>query len=195
MSSLDWIMLENRQKSDLKGEKMGGKLRKKIVPFATVGTLSAPLGTVDIIRNAEVSATSESENFPLDNIVDGSIGPGSSQWVAGTIGPQTLTFKFDTAQNITRVIYEIEEQEVARTQEICFEVSRDSGAHFREILRHEYNFSPEGSTFQREELKLDLDQTTELKMIIKPDKGNINCRAKLNHIEFQVLGQHIHMGN
>ncbi len=165
---------------------MSDKLRKKIIPSTTGATILAPVSTIDIIRNAEVIATSESENLPLDNIVDGSTGPGSSQWVAGTIGPQTLIFKFDTPQSITRVIYEIEEQEVTRTQEVCFEVSTDSGAHFREILRHEYNFSPEGSTFQREELKLDLHHTTDLKMIIKPDKGNINCRAKLNYIEFQA---------
>lgn len=148
--------------------------------------MPAPANTIDIIRNAEVAVTSESENSPLDNIVDGSTGPGSSQWVAGSTGPQTLIFKFDAPQNITAIIYEIEEREIARTQEICFEVSTDSGVRFREILRHEYNFSPDGSTFQREELKLDLSQITDLKMTIKPDKGNLNCRARLNHIAFQV---------
>ncbi|NDU80196.1 MAG: hypothetical protein G3I11_02440 [Ferrovum sp.] len=165
---------------------MSEKLKKKIILFITGATILAPVNTIDIIHNAEVTVTSESENSPLDNIVDGSIGPGSSQWVAGTIGLQALVFKFDTPQSIIRVIYEIQEQDVARTQEVCFEVSTDSGANFREILRQEYNFSPAGSTFQREELKLDLHQITDLKMIIKPDKGNINCRAKLNHIEFQV---------
>lgn len=165
---------------------MPEKLRKKIIPSATGAVIPASVNTLDIIRNAEVIATSESENFPLDNIVDGSTGPGSSQWVAGTTGPQTLIFKFDTPQNITTIVYEIEEREVARTQEVCFEASTDSGAHFREILRHEYNFSPDGSTFQREELKLALPQTTELKMTIKPDKGNPDCRAKLNHIAFQA---------
>lgn len=165
---------------------MREKLRKKVMPSATGAAMLAPADTIDIILNAEVIVTSESENFPLDNIVDGSTGPGSSQWVAGSTGPQTLIFKFDTPQNITGIVYEVEEQEVARTQEVCFEVSTDSGAHFREIMRHEYNFSPDGSTFQREELKLDLPQITDLKMIIKPDKGNLNCRAKLNHISFHA---------
>lgn len=149
-----------------------------------VNTHSA--NTIDIIRNAEVIATSDSEDFPLDNIVDASTGPGSSQWVAGSSGPQILIFKFDTPQNISGIVYEIEERELARTQEVCFEASTDAGAHFREIMRHEYNFSPDGSTFQREELKLNLPLTTDLKMIIKPDKGNLNRRAKLNHIAFQV---------
>ncbi len=165
---------------------MHEKLRKKIVPSANEAAMPATANTIDIIRSAELIATSESENFPLDNIVDGSTGLGSSQWVAGSAGPQTLIFKFDSPQNITAIVYEIEEREVARTQEICFEVSTDSGAHFREILRHEYHFSPDGSTFQREELKLDLPQLTDLKMTIKPDKGNLACRAKLNHIAFQL---------
>lgn len=165
---------------------MNDKLRKKIIPSAAKPDMPAPENTIDIIRNAEVIATSESENFPLDNIVDGSTGPGSSQWVAGSAGAQTLIFKFDAPQDITAIIYEIEERDIARTQEICFEVSTDSGAHFREILRHEYNFSPDGSTFQREELKLDLHQVTDLKMTIKADKGNLDCRAKLNHIAFQA---------
>ena len=163
---------------------MHEKLRKKIISSEAGTATSAPANTIDIIRNAEVIATSESANFPLDNIVDGSTGPGSSQWVAGAAGPQTLVFKFDAPQNIAGIVYEIEEREVARTQEICFEVSTDSGAHFREILRHEYNFSPDGSTFQREELKLGLAHVTDLKMTIKPDKGNLDRRAKLNHIAF-----------
>lgn len=166
--------------------KMREKLRKKIIPSAMGVAMPTPANTIDIIRHAEVIATSESENFPLDNIVDGSMGPGSTQWVAGTTGPQTLVFKFDMPQHLTGILYEIEEKDVARTQEVSFEVSFDSGAHFQEILRHEYNFSPDGSTFQREELKLDLSRVTDLKMIIKPDKGNLSCLAKLNYIAFQA---------
>jgi hypothetical protein len=37
-----------------------------------------------------------------------------------------------------------------------------------------------------EELKLDLPQITDLKMTIKPDKGNLGCSARLNHIGFQA---------
>lgn len=161
---------------------MREKLRKKIISAATGVALPVPVNIIDMVQHAEVIATSESEKFPLDNIVDGSMGPGSSQWVAGTTGPQTLVFKFDAPQHITGIVYEIEEKDVARTQEVSFEVSSDSGAHFREILRHEYNFSPDGTTFQREELKLDLSRITDLKMTIKPDKGNLNCLAKLNYI-------------
>lgn len=53
-------------------------------------------------------------------------------------------------------------------------------------MRQEYNFSPDGCTLQREEMKLDLSRNTDLKMTIKPDKGNLNCLARLNYIAFLV---------
>lgn len=164
-------------------KKVREKLRKKIVSPAIVDAVTA-VNVIDIIQNAEVIATSESENFPLDNIVDGSTGPGSSQWVAAKSGTQTLIFKFDMPRHLRAIVYEIEEKDVARTQEVCFEVSSDSGASFSEILRQEYNFSPGGSTFQKEQLTVDLPGITAVKMTIKPDKGGGNALAKLNHLAF-----------
>ena len=164
---------------------MSERLRKRIIGPTPPVAAGLPADAIDIVREAEVLATSESEAHPLDNIVDGSTGPGSSQWVAGTAGPQTLIFKFDAPRHIAGLVYETEEKEVARTQEVSFEVSTDQGAHFREILRQEYNFSPDGSTFHREELAFDLPAATDLKMVIKPDKGNRDCRAKLNYIAFR----------
>lgn len=77
------------------------------------------------------------------------------------------------------IVYEIDKPEIARIQEVSFEVSSDSGAYFRKILRQEYNFSLNGDTLQRKEMKPDLSRNTDLKMTIKPDKGNLNCLAKL----------------
>ena len=164
---------------------MERKLRKHIVAPSPEVRTGMPGDAIDIIVEAEVLVTSEAEGFPLDNIVDSSSGPGSSQWVAGTTGPQTLVFKFDAPQHISGINYEIEENETARTQEVSFEVSSDAGAHFREVLRQEYNFSPDGSTYEREELTFDLPGVTQLRMVIKPDKGNRECRAKLNSIVFR----------
>jgi hypothetical protein len=35
----------------------------------------------------------------------------------------------------------------------------------------QYNFSPNGSTYQREELRLDLNEVTHLRLIVVPNKG------------------------
>jgi hypothetical protein len=49
------------------------------------------------------------------------------------------------------LVYEVEETMRDRTQEVGVEVSDDGGPAYRQILVQEYNFSPRGATFQREE--------------------------------------------
>ena len=71
--------------------------------------------------------------------------------MAGEPGEQTLILAFDAPQAIRRVVLEVEEPEVARTQELQLAVSTDGGRTYREVLRQEYNFSPPGTTFERED--------------------------------------------
>ena len=47
-----------------------------------------------------------------------------------------------------------------RTQEVRVEVSEDGGRSYRQILVQEYNFSPVGATYQREEQRFNLRQVT-----------------------------------
>ena len=51
------------------------------------------------------------------------------------------------------------------------EVSQDGARTFRQILVQEYNFSPRGVTYQREEQRLDLDRVTHLRLAIVPNKN------------------------
>ena len=53
--------------------------------------------------------------------------------------------EFDRPQTISRLVYEVEEAERERTQEVRVEVSEDGGRTYRQILVQEYNFSPGGS--------------------------------------------------
>ena len=48
-----------------------------------------------------------------------------------------------------------------------------------EVLRQGYNFSPPGTTFEREEWALQGDGVTHLRLQIEPDKGGMPCRATL----------------
>jgi hypothetical protein len=75
---------------------------------------------------------------------------------------------FDSPQVIRRVVLEVEEPEIARTQELQLAVSTDGGWTNRELLRQEYNFSPPGMTFQREDWAVNLDAVTHLRVVIKP---------------------------
>ena len=125
-------------------------LRKQIIGKAPATPAPMP-GEIDLTAVAVVQVTSESPEHPVDHAFDGRRGPGGSRWMAGEPGEQTLILAFDAPQAIRRVILEVEEPEVARTQELQLAVSTDGGRTYREVLRQEYNFSPPGTTFERED--------------------------------------------
>ena len=75
---------------------------------------------------------------------------------------------FDTPQTIRQIGLEVEEPEVARTQELQVSFSSDGGQTYRELLRQEYNFSPPGTTFEREEWSVTAERATHLRLSIRP---------------------------
>jgi hypothetical protein len=153
-------------------------LRKQIIKTPPEAPIPRP-GEIDIAAVATVLVTSEDSEHPVDHAFDGSRGPGGSRWVAGEPGAQAVILAFDTPQAIRRVVLEVEETEVARTQELQLAVSSDGGQTYRELLRQEYNFSPPGTTFEREDWAVPAGGVTHLRLVIKPDKGNKPCRATI----------------
>ncbi len=81
---------------------------------------------------------------------------------------------------------EVEEREVSRTQEVQVSVSSDGCETYRELVRQEFNFSPEGTTWECEDWAVAESNVTHLKMVIKPDKGRTDLFAKLTSL---VLGE------
>ena len=57
------------------------------------------------------------------------------------------------------------------------EVSEDGGRTYRQILVHEYTFSPGEATFQREEQRLNLHQISHLRLTIVPNKSGSGTAA------------------
>ena len=156
-------------------------LRKQIIKAQADPPATMP-GEIDIAAVATVQVTSEDPGHPVDHAFDGNRGPGGSRWVAGEPGEQTVILTFDAPQAIHRVILEVEEPEVARTQELQLAVSIDGGRTYRELLRQEYNFSPPGTTFEREDWEVSAEGVTHLRLVIKPDKGGKPCRATLTSL-------------
>ena len=115
----------------------------------------------------------------MDHAFDRHRGSGGTRWVAGEPGEQTLLPVFDAPQVVRRVAVEVEEPEVARTQELLLSISGDGGRTYRELLRQEYTFSPPGTTFEREDWAVSAAGGTHLRLGIKPDKGDRPCRATL----------------
>ena len=156
-------------------------LRKQIVRSQASTPTPAP-GEIDIAAVATVLVTSEAPEHPVDHAFDAHRGPGGSRWIAGEPGEQTLILAFDAPQAIRRVILEVEEPEVARTQELQLAVSTDGGRTYREVLRQEYNFSPPGTSFEREDWTLDAVGVTHLRLMIRPDKGGKPCRGTITSL-------------
>ncbi len=153
-------------------------LRKLIIKPHSA-TPDAITGEIDIAAVATVQVTSEAPDHPIDLSFDPLRGPGGTRWIAGEQGEHTMTLAFDAPQTINQILLETEEPEVACTQELQLSLSCDGGRTYRELLRQEFNFSPPGTTFEREMWTVSAQEVTHLRLVIKPDKGDKPCLATL----------------
>ena len=156
-------------------------LRKLIIKPHPV-TPEATTGEIDIAAVATVLVTSEAPDHPIDLAFDPHRGPGGTRWIAGEAGEQSVILAFDAPQAIRHIVLEVEELEVARTQELHLSLSCDGGRTYRELLRQEYNFSPPETSFEREDYAVTAESVTHLRLVIKPDKGSKPCRATLTSL-------------
>jgi hypothetical protein len=156
-------------------------MRKQIVPSSSA-TKPVVSGGLDVDALATVLVSSELPGYPVENAFDDQRGPGGSRWVSETGGEQTFCLAFDVPQAIREVELEIEETEESRTQELQLAVSVDGGKTYRELLRQEFNFTPGGSTFEREKWTVKVEAATHLRLQIKPDKGGRPCRASITSL-------------
>ena len=156
-------------------------LRKQIIQAATARPATTS-DEIDIAAVATVLVSSEAPEHPVDHAFDSDRGPGGTRWIAGEPGDQTLILVFDAPQTIRRVVLEVEEPDVARTQELQLAVSVDVGRTYRELSRQEFNFSPPGTTFEREDWAVTAEGVTHLRLWIKPDKGGKTCRGTITSL-------------
>ena len=127
---------------------------------------------LDLAACAVVAFSSEDAGHPIDHMLDGAEGPGATRWLSARPDhTEQIHLEFDGPQKISRLIFEVEETECQRTQEIRVEVSTDGGASFRQILVQEYTFSPGGATFQHEDLRFEIDGATHLRLTVVPNKN------------------------
>jgi hypothetical protein len=156
-------------------------LRKQIIK-PHLATSDATTGEIDIASIATVQVTSESPDHPIDLAFDDHRGPGGTRWIAEEPGEQTVTLVFDAPQAVNQILLQVEEPEVVRTQDLQLSSSCDGGRTYRELLRQEFNFSPDGTTFEREKWTVSTQGVTHLRLVIKPDKGGKPCRATLTSL-------------
>lgn len=131
---------------------------------------------LDLARLAAVEISSEDETHPIEAAVVPGMEGG---WRAARPGRQTIRLCFDPPQALRRIMLEFQETQQSRTQEYRLRISSDGGDTYREIIRQQWNFSPQGSTRETEQHALDAPGVTLLELTIIPDIGGGNAIASL----------------
>lgn len=132
-------------------------------------------GWLDLEPLATVEVTSEDPAYPIEGALLPAGGPG---WRADGPGPQTIRVLFDEPQRLRRIHVKFAEPVAERTQEFVLSWSTD-GATFREIVRQQWNFSPDGATHELEDYQVDLARVLALELRITPDIGGRGAVASL----------------
>lgn len=86
---------------------------------------------------------------------------------------------FDQPANLRRLQFHFIEREYKRTQEFAVRWSSADGGESKEIVRQQWNFSPEGSTQEIENYEVSLENVSALELVIKPDLQYDEARATL----------------
>lgn len=148
------------------------RLRKRPLEAGAATAGARATGEIDIVGCATIGYSSENPAHPVEHMLDERCGPVATRWISAH--PDTvehIVVEFDQPQAISQLAYEVEEAERERTQEVRVEVSEDGGRTYRQILVQEYNFSPAGATYQREEQRFNFLRVSHLRLTIVPNKS------------------------
>ena len=151
-------------------------MRKRIIPPVQQDTSPPGEDWLDLERLAQVEITSEDAAHPIESALLPGRGSG---WGAAGPGEQTIRLLFAHPQRLRRIWLQFVEPFTERTQEFVLRWSADGGQSFREIVRQQWNFSPQGATCETEDHRVDLSGVTVFELIIIPDINRGDARASL----------------
>jgi hypothetical protein len=132
---------------------------------------------LDLGDMTQVELTSEDARHPIEGALLSR--RSESGWRAAEPGTQSIRLLFHQPQRLRRIRLRFDEPAAERTQEFALRWSPDGGRSFRDLVRQQYTFSPEGSTTELEELNVDLASVTALELTIIPDQGRGDAYASL----------------
>jgi hypothetical protein len=157
----------------------GTPMRKRIIAHVHKEGTPSDQDWLNIEELAEVEITSEDAAHPIES----ALLPGrASGWRAAEPGRQTIRLLFNHPQRLTRVWMIFSEPATERTQEYVLRWSPDCGRSFREIVRQQWNFSPQGATNETEDHQVELPAVTVLELSIIPDVSGGNALASLSQL-------------
>jgi hypothetical protein len=151
-------------------------MRKRIINSIQEDTASPDQDWLNVEGLAEVEVTSEDAAHPIES----ALLPGlASGWRAAGPGKQTIRLLFSRPQPLRRIRLNFVEPRTERTQEYVLRWSADDGQSFREIVRQQWNFSPQGAPSETEVHHVELPAVTVLELSIIPDTRGRNAVASL----------------
>jgi hypothetical protein len=148
-------------------------MRKRIVPHRRIPQ-AADAQWLDLTMvTAEIS--SEDAQHPIQCAL---LDDDEGGWRAAGPGIQSLRILFDQPQTLRRIHLAFAEASIARTQEFVLRWS-DGGETLTEIVRQQWNFSPEGAVSETENYDVQLANVRLLELTLNPDIGGSEARASL----------------
>jgi hypothetical protein len=151
-------------------------MRKRVIAPVQKGTASPHQDWLNVEGLAEVEITSEDAAHPIESAL---LPGGASGWRAAEPGKQTIRLLFTSPQRLRRIWLNFVETRAERTQEYVLRWSADGGQSFREIVRQQWNFSPQGATSETEDHLVELPAVTVLELSIIPDTSGGMAFASL----------------
>jgi hypothetical protein len=122
---------------------------------------------LDLEKTAVVEISSEDPAFPIEHALGQAETTG---WRAAGPGPQRIRLLFDEPQTLRQIQLHFVERVSERSQE--FALLAMVGGELREVVRQQWNFSPQGTTEELEDYTVDLNGVTALELRIDPDRSH-----------------------
>ena len=157
-------------------------MQKTVIGRRETAPMASDSGWIDLETEAAVEVTSENPDRPVESALG--LHGGHAGWRAAEPGPQTIRLTFIRPQNISRFRLRFVETERERTQEFSLRWVSGEGGPPRDVVRQQWNFSPQGSTTEVEDYQLNLNGAVALELNINPDVSGRQFFASLE--EFRV---------
>ena len=154
-------------------------MRKQIIVPVQQETTSPDHDWLNMEELAEVEITSEDSTHPIEFAL---LPNQVSGWRAAGPGKQTIRLLFTHPQRLQRISLHFEETRTERTQEYVLRWLPDGGQSFQEIVRQQWNFSPQDTTCETEDHHVELPAVAVLELIITPDISGGTAIASLEQL-------------
>ena len=113
--------------------------------------------------------TSEASDAPVESILDPNSQTG---WRAAPPAMQLIRITFDAPKTIRRIQLAFRELRLERTHEFTLHWSTAPERDRTEIVRQRWTFSPQGSTWEFEDYRVNLTEALVVELTINP---HISC--------------------